>query len=63
MNQKEYRGIAFGFSIILFWLIVLTGILIYSIIDLKEQQVSPAIISPPTLEILEVDVEPILIEE
>lgn len=54
MNKQEYAGISFGYGLVLIWLILLTGFIIYGKI-VEGREVSRTIILPPQLEIIEVE--------
>jgi hypothetical protein len=53
MNRQELAGIRFGFGLILVWLILLTGFVMYD--KIKEEVKVDTIIIPPQLEVIEVE--------
>lgn len=54
MNKQEHAGVSFGFGLILIWLILLTGFVMYG--KMKEgREVNRTIILPPQLEVIEVE--------
>lgn len=54
MNKQEYSGISFGFSLVLIWLILLTGFVMYDKM-VEGREVSKTIILPPQLEVIETE--------
>lgn len=63
MNKLQREGIKFGFTLILIWLLGLTGYLLYDKMNTGSKEVGNTLILPPEIEILEVDVAPIVIGE
>lgn len=53
MNKQERAGIGFGFSLILIWLILLTGFIMYG--KIIEGVKVNTIVLPPPLEVIEVE--------
>jgi hypothetical protein len=56
MNKQERSGISFGFSLVLIWLILLTGFIMYDKI-IEDRGVVKTIFlpPPPQLEVIEVE--------
>lgn len=56
--DKEFKaGTVFGFSLILIWLTLLTGFIMYGKIVEDEDITQPVLIPPPPLEVIEVEIE------
>lgn len=54
MNRQERSGVGFGFSLVLIWLILLTGFVMYGKI-VEGRGVTRTIVLPPPLEVIEVE--------
>lgn len=59
----DIKAIGFGFWFIIIWLVILTSILAYDKMNLDRGNFTRTIILPPPLEVLEIDLEPIVIEK
>ena len=53
MNEQERAGVSFGFGLILVWLVLLTGFVMYG--KMVEEVKVNTIILPPPLEVIEVE--------
>ena len=56
MNRQEHAGIGFGFSLVLIWLILLTGFVMYDKM-IEDRGITKTIFlpPPPQLEVIEVE--------
>lgn len=52
MNKKDLNGIRFGFILILIWLVLLTGFIIYDKINSSKVQIKETIVLPPEIELI-----------
>ena len=57
MNREQHAGISFGFSLILIWLILLTGFVMYDKMVKGRDVTQPVLLPPPPLEVIEIEVE------
>ena len=55
MNKQECSGISFGFSLVLIWLILLTGFVMYDKMIEDGGVVRTIVLPPPPLEVIEVE--------
>lgn len=55
MNREQRAGIGFGFSLILIWLILLTGFMMYDKMVEGRGISQTIILPPPPLEVIEVE--------
>jgi hypothetical protein len=54
MNKQEHAGIGFGFTLVLIWLVLLTGFIMYDKM-VEDREVGKTIILPPQLEVIEIE--------
>jgi hypothetical protein len=56
MNRQEHAGVGFGFTLVLIWLVLLTGFVMYDKI-IEDRGVVKTIFlpPPPQLEVIEVE--------
>lgn len=59
MKTKEHEAIKFGFKLILIWLLLLTGFVMYDKMSIGNGGISQTILLPPPIQ----DLEPIIINE
>ena len=50
MNKEYFNGTRFGFILILIWLALLTGFMIYDKMDSSKVQIRETIVLPPEIE-------------
>ena len=55
MNRQEHAGIGFGFSLVLIWLILLTGFVMYGKMVEGRGITQTIVLPPPPLEVIEVE--------
>ena len=56
MNKQECSGISFGFSLVLIWLILLTGFVMYDKMVEDRGEIRTIVLPPsPPLEVIEVE--------
>ena len=55
MNKQERSGISFGFSLVLIWLILLTGFVMYDKMIEGRGITQTIVLPPPPLEVIEVE--------
>jgi hypothetical protein len=55
MNRQECSGISFGFSLVLIWLILLTGFIMYDKMVEDRGIARTIVLPPPPLEVIEVE--------
>ena len=57
MNKQECAGVGFGFSLVLIWLILLTGFVMYDKMVEDRDIAQPVLLPPPPLEVIEIEIE------
>jgi hypothetical protein len=55
MNKQEHAGISFGFTLVLIWLILLTGFVMYDKMVEGRGIAQTIVLPPPPLEVIEVE--------
>lgn len=55
MNKQERAGIGFGFTLILIWLVLLTGFAMYGKMVEGRGITQTIVLPPPPLEVIEVE--------
>lgn len=55
MNRQERAGIGFGFTLVLIWLILLTGFVMYGKMVEDRGVTKTIFLPPPPLEVIEVE--------
>jgi hypothetical protein len=54
MNRQEHAGVGFGFTLVLIWLVLLTGFIMYDKM-VEDREVGKTIMLPPQLEVIEIE--------
>lgn len=55
MNKQERAGISFGFALVLIWLVLLTGFIMYDKMVEGRGITQTIVLPPPPLEVIEVE--------